>query len=143
MIINIRHAGIVVNNLEKQFNFYKSLGFKEFSRDVEDGPFIEKVTGIKNTRLEWVKMKSPDGFMLELLQYLTNPLEFKNTQAASNKLGSSHIAFTVKNIESTCEHILKKGGSLVNDPAISPNGNVKVAYCHDPEGVLMEIVELL
>jgi len=143
MIINIRHTGIVVNNLENQFNFYKSLGFKEFSRDVEYGTFIEKVTGIKDTRLEWIKMKASDGFILELLQYLSNSQEFEDIKAPSNKLGCSHIAFTVDNIDVVCKHIKNQGGSVVNDPVISPDGKVKVAYCHDPEGILMEMVELI
>jgi len=143
MILNVRHTGIVVNNIQNQIKFYESLGFEEISSDIEKGPFIEQVTGIDGVTLEWIKMKSPDGFVLELLQYLSHSLESENKNAPSNKLGCSHIAFTVKNIEAACEHIKNYGGSLVNDPAISPDGNVKVAYCHDPEGVLMEIVEVI
>ena len=143
MILNVRHTGIVVNNLKNQIQFYESLGFKEFCRDEEEGFFIEKVTGIKGTRLEWIKMKAADGFVLELLQYKNDSLEFDGIKAPSNKLGCSHIAFTVDNIAVVCEHIKNKGGSVVNDPVVSPDGKVRVAYCHDPEGVLMEIVELI
>lgn len=143
MIINVRHAGIVVNNIKSQIKFYESLGFEKISSDTENGIFIEQVTGIEGVTLEWIKMKSPDGFVLELLQYLSHSLEFKKNNAPSNKLGCSHIAFTVNNIEQACLHIKTSGGTLVNNPAISPNGMVKVAYCHDPEGVLMEIVEEL
>ena len=35
------------------------------------------------------------------------------------------------------------GGSLVNSPATAPDGTVRVAYCHDPEGNLLELVEEL
>jgi len=31
----------------------------------------------------------------------------------------------------------------VNKPIASPDGKVRVAYCHDPEGVLMEMVEVI
>jgi len=143
MIKNVRHTGIVVNDLQKQIVFYSTLGFVEVSRDVEEGTFIEQVTGISGVKLEWIKMKSPDGFILELLQYLTYSLKFNNENASSNQLGCSHIAFTVSEIEVACEYIRQSGGSIVNKPALAPNGNVKVAYCHDPEGVLMEIVEEL
>ena len=47
------------------------------------------------------------------------------------------------NIEKTCEQIKSMGGSIVNSPALSNDKKVKVAYCHDIEGVLMEIVELI
>jgi len=29
----------------------------------------------------------------------------------------------------------------VNPPTIAPGGLVRVAYCHDPDGILMEVVE--
>ena len=61
----------------------------------------------------------------------------------SNKLGCSHIAFSVDNIEITCQKIKAMGGSIVNSPALTVDKKVKVAYCHDIEGVLMEIVEEL
>lgn len=61
----------------------------------------------------------------------------------SNELGCSHLAYTVHDINISCKKIILGGGSIKNDPVISPNGKVKVAYCHDPEGVLIELVEEL
>jgi catechol 2,3-dioxygenase-like lactoylglutathione lyase family enzyme len=121
--------------------FYQELGFNKFSEDIEEGSFIDQVTGIKGTKLEWVKLKSLDGNLLELLKYHYDDHSKILKNAPVNKLGCSHIAFTVKDIEQACKVILNNGGSLQNQPAISPNGNVMVSYCFDPEGVLMEIVE--
>ncbi len=143
MIINVRHTGIVCNNLKAQIEFYKNLGFTEISRDIEEGAFIEQVTGYEGVKLEWIKMNSPDGFLLELLQYHSHPANYNGQLSPSNQLGCSHLAFTVKDINEVCRLIEKNGGSMVNQPAVSPNGKVKVAYSHDPEGVLMEIVEEL
>ena len=65
MIINIRHTGIVVNDLEKMANFYRHLGFKDESRLVEKGSFIEQVVNIPLVKIEWIKLRSPDGFLIE------------------------------------------------------------------------------
>lgn len=143
MITSVRHTGIVVRDLIKTANFYCALGFVEDNRASEQGAFIDQVTGLKNTKLEWVKLKSPDGYLLELLQYRSHAESAEITKQKSNKLGCSHIAFGVDNIEKTCEIIEKIGGSIVNPPALSDDKKVKVAYCHDVEGVLMEIVEVL
>jgi len=143
MILNVRHTGIVVRDLEIMAKFYRELGFIDDNRDTETGIFIDQVTGLKKVKLEWIKMKSPDGFLLELLQYHSHPIKKDISDADSNQLGCSHIAFTVKDITNTCIHIKQAGGSVVNQPAISSNGKVKVAYCHDPEGVLLELVEVL
>ena len=143
MITSVRHTGIVVRDLIKTANFYRALGFVEDNRASEQGAFINQVTGLKNTKLEWVKLKSPDGYVLELLQYRSHPESTEITKQKSNKLGCSHIAFGVDNIEKTCEIIEKIGGSIVNLPSLTDDKKVKVAYCHDVEGVLMEIVEVL
>ena len=50
---------------------------------------------------------------------------------------------TIKSLQKENTVISLGGGSIVNNPAISTDGKVKVAYCHDPEGVLLEIVELV
>ena len=141
MIKGIRHTGIVVHNLEKMEKFYKGLGFKEKSRAMEEGDFIEQVVGISYVKVEWIKMSSPDGYLLELLQYHSNPQELNREKTKSNDLGCSHLAFTINNIKQTCEYIINAGGSTLNVPATSPDGKVKVTYCYDPEGGLIELVE--
>ena len=79
--------------------------------------------------------------MIELLQYLSHPKQKKIEPQPSNQLGCSHLAFTVASIENTLSTIQTAGGSLVNQPALNPSGEVQVAYCHDLEGNLLEIVE--
>ena len=143
MIRSVRHTGIVVRNLEKTANFYRALGFVDDNRAIEEGEFIDQVTGLKNTKLEWLKLKAPDGYVLELLQYHSHPESTEITQQKSNKLGCSHIAFSVDNIDKICEKIKQLGGCIVNPPALTNDKKIKVAYCHDLEGVLMEIVEVL
>ena len=143
MINSIRHAGIVVRDLEKAADFYRSLGFVDNNSATEEGDFIDQVTGLKGTKLEWIKLKAPDGNLIELLKYHSHPQDEEISKQKSYKLGSSHIAFTVDNINEMCKLIENAGGSIVNPPALSNDKKVKVSYCHDVEGVLMEIVEVL
>lgn len=143
MIENVRHTGIVVRDLQKMAEFYRLLGFVDDNQAVEEGPFIDQVTGVVGAKLEWIKMRAPDGYLLELLQYHSHPVHREIINAHSNQLGCSHMAFTVSDIDKTVDTIVQAGGAMVNLPAQSPNGMVKVAYCHDPEGVLMEIVEVI
>ena len=143
MIKAVRHTGVVVRDLEKSTEFYCTLGFVEDNRAIEEGDFIDTVVGLQNTKLEWVKLKAPDGYLLELLQYHSHPEQKEISKQKSNQLGCSHLAFSVDDINFTCEKIEKMGGSVVNLPALANDKNVKVAYCHDNEGNLIEIVEVL
>ena len=142
MINSVRHTGIVVRDLEKAVNFYRALGFIDFNNAIEEGQFIDQVTGLTGIKLEWVKLKAPDGNLLELLKYHSDIDRLNLELQDSDKLGCSHMAYGVDDIEKTCETIKEMGGSVVNKPALSNDKKAKVAYCHDLEGVLMEIVEI-
>lgn len=141
MILKTRHTGLVVRDLKLSIRFYESLGLKVWRQEEESGTYIDTVVGISNVRIEWAKMRCPDESMLELLQYHSHPDVGQKVNSPSNKLGCSHVAFTVENIEKTCIQIVQFGGTLVNAPIIAPSGLVTVAYCHDPDGILLEIVE--
>ena len=143
MIKVVRHTGIVVRDIEKSTDFYCALGFVKDNQAIEEGNFIDTVVGLQNTKLEWVKLKAPDGYLLELLQYHSHPESTEITQQKSNQLGCSHLAFGVINIDVVCEAVKKMGGSMINPPTLTNDKKVKVAYCHDTEGNLMEIVEVL
>lgn len=141
MIKNIRHTGLVIRDMDNAVDFYEGLGFVLKIRNIEQGSYIEEIVGIDSVVLETAKFNSPCGGMLELLKYHSHTLHEPVTKHLSNKLGCSHIAISVESIERAIEYIEKKGGSRINDPVIPPNTSVKVAYCHDPEGILLELVE--
>ena len=143
MISKLRHTGFVVRNLNRSVVFYKALGFKTWKRELEQGQFLETVVGLKNVRVETAKLNAPCGALLELLEYHSHPLQMEISPQPSNQLGCSHIALTVGSIDEALECVQNQGGSLVNPPSTAPNGKVRVAYCHDPEGNLMEFVEEL
>jgi len=141
MIRNIRHTGIVVRNLDNAIRFYEGLGFSIWKREVEKGPYIDKIVGLDNAEIEIAKLKSPCGGLLELLKYQSHQVEKEISNQPSNQIGCSHIALTVKNINQTLKYIRESGGSTCNVPASLPGSAVRVAYCHDFEGNLVEIVE--
>ena len=141
MISKLRHTGIVVRNLEQAIVFYEALGFKTWKREIEQGQFLETVVDLKNVRVETAKLKAPCGALLELLEYHSHPVQMGISPQPSNQLGCSHIALTVVSIDKALECVQSCGGSLVNSPATAPDGTVRVAYCHDPEGNLLELVE--
>ena len=142
---SIRHTGIVVDDLEISLSFYRDfLGLEIFSKDVEIGDFIDNVVNLKNVKLEWIKLKSPNGnHLVELLKYHTHPQKAPDNNHISNDIGCSHIAFTVNNIEQCYSDLIELNMKPNNPPQVSPNGKAKVLYCNDPEGVLVELVEEL
>ena len=145
MIKAIRHTGLVVRDINRSIAFYRDmLGFSVVKQMKESGPYIEKVVGIPDAVLEWSKLRAPDGSLIELIQYQT-PVTRSSAvdNAPSDKFGCSHIALTVSDIESCYRKLIDKGLNCKSVPQLSPDGLVKVMYCHDPDGIILELVEEL
>ena len=143
LITEIRHTGLVVKNLDRMLRFYKGLGLNIVSRDIEKGNFIDNVTGYSNVNLEWVKLSPPNNInMIELIKYHNNYSKIDLIKQSPNQYGCSHVAFTVENIDKAIKQITNLGGSKINEPVKSKKSNVKVVYCNDPEGTLIELVEI-
>jgi len=143
MIKDIRHTSKVVKDLDASKNFYLGLGFKILRENIEEGSYIENLTDINNAKLKWAMLISDKGAILELIEYINPALTNEIILLPPNRIGFSHIAFTIENIEDFCELVKKLGGSVINSPEISNEGHVKVAYCYDNEGALIEAVEEL
>ena len=143
MILNIRHVGIVVSNLENSIAFYKDLlGFEIISNTLEPSLFIDKLLGISNSRLTTVKMRLPEGHILELLHFQSHQdpdIQIKDLVS----VGITHFALTVKNIELLYTKLMNLGVEFICPPEKSPNGFAKVTFCTDPEGNYIELVQEL
>jgi catechol 2,3-dioxygenase-like lactoylglutathione lyase family enzyme len=143
MMKAIRHFGIVVSDLERSLDFYvNKLGLKVVKRIDESGVFIDSISGLKSVLVTTVKMAAEDGNLIELLYYKSHPrtpLEGKDI----SQIGASHAAFTVDNIDEVYTKLSAAGVSFTSSPKNSPDGFARVTFCKDPDGTLLELVEVL
>jgi len=138
--MKIRHIGIVVNDLPLAIQFYRDLlGLNVINKTKEDSSFIETVCGIKKTHLTTVKLAIPGGGIIELLSFQST----LNANKQINRLGFSHIALTVNNLEIKYQTLLKVGVHFISPPRPSPDKQAMVAFCQDFEGNFIELVEEL
>ena len=139
-MINIRHIGIVVSDLEKSLRFYRDLlGFETKKDNIESGEYIDLFLGLEEVVVQTVKMTLENGDMIELLHYKTN--KKKPEKIEINQIGCTHFALTVKDIEATYRRFMEQDIEFVNPPHLSSNGLAKVAFCKDPDGLYVELVE--
>lgn len=143
-VLATRHTGLVVRDLERSLRFYCDfLGLKLWKRLLEEGPYIEQVVGLAGARVEWAKLKAPDGSLLELLQYHSHPDRSLSQILPSQMVGCSHVAFTVVALDGLYSRLCQAGFHCNGVPQTSPDGNVRVLYAHDPDGIILELVEEL
>ena len=142
MIKEIRHTGIVVNDLDASVCFYRDLlGFKITKQMDEKGEYIDNVLSLQNADVTTVKMALSSGQAIELLKYHSYPAEKKKREVY--EIGISHIALTVENLDAEYQLLRGRGIQFKSPPQLSPDGYAKVAFCVAPEGTLIELVEVL
>lgn len=143
-ILSLRHAGLVVRDLPRSIDFYtRILGLKTPVVALERGPFLEHVLACQGVTVTTAKFQSVQGgCMLELLCFAdpaatpSRPEEYP-----FYRLGPTHVAFTVSGLDALLAEVDRAGGSRLSDAALSVDGKVRVAFCRDPEGNLLELVE--
>lgn len=139
----IRHMGIVITNKEKSLHFYRDLlGLKIVKELGESGNYIETVCGIKGVEVNTIKMSANDGGLIELLLFKSHPGKIDPNRDLCS-IGPTHIAFSVKNLDEEYKKLISSGVEFVSPPQISPDGYAKVAFCKDPDGTPIELVEVL
>ena len=141
----LRHVGITVSDLEKSINFYRDLlGFTVTKEMDESGDHIDNFSGLKNIDVRTVKMSGSSGAMIELLYYRSHPgSNMDNWQNNITRVGCSHFALTVEDLPTLYSKLLDNDFIVLCEPQYSPDGNVRLTFCRDPDGTLIELVEEL
>ena len=143
MISNIRHTGIVVTDLEAALRFYRDLlGFRETKRLEESGAYIDNMLALDGAQVTTVKLTAPDGNLIELLHFRTHPRPRPPPPDAC-RIGITHLAFTVDDLQHMHTALTAAGVSFNAPPQLSPDGYAKVTFCRDPDGTLIELVQVL
>ena len=141
MIKNFRHTGIVVDDLEKSMDFYvDKLGFEVQKVADESGEYIDTLLGLDKAMVKTVKMTLHNDQMIELLDFTSHKLD--KVPTAINRIGPTHMAFTVSDLNKVVEEFTANGIEFISEPVSSPDGYAKVAFCKAPEGTYIELVEL-
>ena len=141
MILGFRHAGIVVEDMERSLAFYcEKLGFKVVNQQDECGPYIDYLLQIASAQVTTVKLAAPDGSMIELLKFSRPMGPIRKHEIFEHCL--SHVAFTVDDIDGMYEKLMEEGVSFKAPPLVSQEGR-KVCFMLDPDNTWIELVQEL
>ena len=143
MTVSIRHTGLVVSDLDSALKFWcEVFDFEIVTRMNEEGPFLDAMMGLEGVKVTTIKLNAPGGGMLELLNFQSHP-DKKEWMGEPFSTGLTHIALTVIDVNSILMKMKSFGCEVKNNPQLSPDGKVKVVYTQGPEGVLLELVEIV
>jgi catechol 2,3-dioxygenase-like lactoylglutathione lyase family enzyme len=142
-ILHVDHIGINVEDLAAAKEFFVGLGFKVMGEMTMQGELVERVIGLTNVKDDIVMLTSPDGQInIELVKfhYPKDPEGIQMYDA--NTLGLRHITFQVEDLDSVVKNLQQKGTKLVGEVQ-TYDDSWKLCYIRGPEGIIIELAELL
>lgn len=137
------NVGIVVESLDDTIFFFTELGLKLEGRQVIEGEWAGRVTGLAFQRVEIAMMVTPDGHSrLEISRYLTPASVADHRNAPVNALGYLRVMFAVKDIDGMVDRLRKIGAQLVGE-VVRYEDAYRLCYVRGPEGILIGLAEEL
>ena len=141
------HTIINARDVDETIAFYELLGFEilDDRRNTvwpdDQGAFFGLIPDIKGTAALMRLPADPDGPMLDIIEWQVPRVEFP---ARSPEVVPRVLAFRVKDVKAAFEDLRAQGVEFTKDaPNEMPEvGIVASAACVDPNGNLVEIIEL-
>ncbi|HYF49484.1 MAG TPA: VOC family protein [Planctomycetota bacterium] len=135
---------IVVEDMERAKAFFTELGMELEGQTTVEGPWADKVVGLKNIRADIAMMRTPDGHgKVELSRFHKPPAVRAGPESApSNALGIRRIMFAVDNVNDTVNRLRKHGAELVGEIA-DYKDIYRLCFIRGPEGIIIGLAEEL
>jgi catechol 2,3-dioxygenase-like lactoylglutathione lyase family enzyme len=137
------NVGIVVEDLDRAIKFFSELGLALEGRNLIEGEWAGRVTGVRNQRVEVAMMRTPDGHSrIELSRFDAPAIASDHRTAPVNSLGYLRVMFAVEDLDATLARLSQVGATVV-DEIVNYEGVYRLCYIRGPEGILVGLAEEL
>jgi catechol 2,3-dioxygenase-like lactoylglutathione lyase family enzyme len=138
------NVGIVVDDLPATIAFFRELGLELEGQAMIEGDWADRVTGLRDMRVEIAMMRTPDGHSrLEISRFLTPPAAADHRNAPVNALGYLRVMFAVDDIDETLARLREHGAQLVSNEVVQYEDAYRLCYIRGPEGLLIGLAQEL
>ena len=141
-LLRMDNVLLVVEDLEGAIAFFVELGMELEGRAPIEGPWVDRVIGIDDTRAEIAMMRTPDGHGRIELDKFHAPLAVRADpeSAPVNTLGYRRVMFTVDDVDEVLTRLRTLGAELVGE-VVRYEDAYRLCYIRGPEGILVGLAE--
>lgn len=147
-LTRLYHTVVNCRDLDQSVAFYRRLGFEVLNdrRHVDWPDFVAGIFGLARAKGRGVLMvlpEDPDGPMIDLIEWLEPRADFPDP-AGVRTTTPRIIAFRTRNVQAAYAE-LSAAGVRFTQPVHTPTealGIVGTACCYDPNGYIIELIEL-
>lgn len=142
-IQRLDHVSVVVDDLEAAIAFFLELGLELEGEAGVEGPWVDRVSGLEDVRVDIAMVRTPDGHgRIELTKFHSPSAVSAEPNAAANTLGIRSIMFAVEDIEDVLARLEAHGGELVGE--LDQYEDIyRLCYVRGPEGIIVALAEQL
>jgi len=134
--------GISCCDLLKMRRFYEeTLGFS-FIGEAAVGRDTAKALGLCSEGYTVARLQTPYGERLKLLAANTPPAKLSSDSLFLEKPGAMYLTFIIDHIDEAIQRLAKAGVPFITGASsVQVRPGVQAAFCRDPEGNALELVE--
>ncbi|MGH7010788.1 MAG: VOC family protein [Caulobacteraceae bacterium] len=145
---NFYHTVVNARDLDESVAFYKLLGFEVLNdrREVVWPDFVAEIFGMRRAKGKGVLMvlpSDPNGPMIDIIEWVEPKARFPDPEKAREEVPRI-LAFRTKGVHAAWKELSAKGVKFCRE-VFTPDkdlGLVGSCCCHDPNGNLVELIEL-
>lgn len=148
MIKGVHHVAISTPDMERITHFYRDiLGFDvesevEWQANTELGALCDTIIDLKNSSAKSIMLRK-GGMIIEFFQYSSPVPKPVDPERRVCDHGYTHVCLEVKDIDAEFERLQKAGMSFHARPPKGEPGGLRAIYGRDPDGNVVELMEIL
>lgn len=144
MIKGLHHAALSTPDLDRIVAFYRDvMGFEVCKTGAwSDNPVFDEIIGLPGSAARSCKMRAGNAF-LEFFEYSAPAPNPGDPQRPPHHHGYTHVAIEVSDIDREFERLTRAGVKFNCAPPKIEGGGIRAAYGRDPDGNIIEILEIL
>lgn len=142
----VNHAGLSVPDLDRAIAWYRDVfeltllrGPLVATADGPDGDRPADIFGPEFGEVRIAHLAGANGVGVELFEFRRPRAEPHSGEFAPWRTGIFHLAFTCPDLDAVLARLRRRGGRQRS--AVHADGPVRICYCEDPFGNVLELVD--
>jgi catechol 2,3-dioxygenase-like lactoylglutathione lyase family enzyme len=138
------HVGYTVADLDRSVEFWAYLLEREpKARKTWDVPYLGRIQGYEDLKVEAAFFDLPGGLTLELIEYHNPPHETVDMETYN--VGNAHLSFVTADLHRTFQRLRGRADLRSAEPVRIEWGPYEGGYAarvRDPDGITIELVQI-
>lgn len=148
MLQRLFHLAVNSTDLDRSLAFYTKLGFRAIQDRTVRNEKIKEAFAVPSGHLRFIHLRLGDddrATLLDIVQWYDPPTAEAAPVAAQHQRGITRFAVLTEDTDRVYRELSADGVDFLTKPTVvmTPEGGWKVCLAVDPDGVIVQITELL